>query len=227
VIVTTVALYLFQGLAGVAVPRYFVPVVPLLAFAIVLLLVDAPRVLRLIALVGVVVFVAQNVDSRDLVRQWADYQDSRLVAVRDIARLDPSHCRVYMASFHAEDADAFPELVARQPRPPNPVCDPRYVGYLVDERQEQLEPVTNEAINHVCAGRGWEPVKITTTIGFYRCRRFARGYIGTEPVGDVLRWDRFIPGQRLSERIHSLPDDALCDSPDCMPLLKELRDTYR
>lgn len=227
VITTTVALYLFQGLAGVAVPRYFVPVVPLLAFAIVLLLVDAPRVLRLIALVGVVVFVAQNVDSRHLVRLWADYQDSRLVAVKDIARLDPGRCRVYMASFHAEDADAFPELVARQPRPTKPVCDARYDGYMVDERQEQLEPVTNEAINYVCAGRGWETIKITTTIGFYRCRRFGRGYVGTQQIGDVLRWDRFIPGERLSDRIHSFPDDALCDSPECMPLLKELRDTYR
>jgi hypothetical protein len=227
IITTTVALYLFQGLAGVAVPRYFVPVVPLLAAGVVLLLVDAPRVLRLIAIVIAVVFVAQNLDTRHLVRLWADYQDSRLAEVAQIARLDPGHCPVYMTSFHAEDADAFPELVAREPRPAVSKCDPRYEAYLVEEKAEQLEPVTNEAINRVCADRGWEPLKNTPALGVFGCRRLGRGYIGSEQIGDVLRWDRLVPGERLSERIHSLPDDALCDSPECMPQLDELRKTYR
>ena len=41
---------------------------------------------------------------------------TRIAAVDEVARLDPARCPVYMARFHAEDADAFPELVAREPR---------------------------------------------------------------------------------------------------------------
>jgi hypothetical protein len=227
VIATAVGLYLFQGLAGVAVPRYYLPVVAILAVGMVLLAVDEPRWLGLIALVGVAVFVAQNLDNRDVVRAWADYQELKLKSVADIARLDPGRCRVYMANLHPEDADAYPELVARKPRPPDSSCSPRYEGYMVVGELERLEPVTNETIYQVCAGRSWEVLKATRALSFYGCRRFRRGRVGTEEIADVLRWDRLVPGQRLSERIHALPDQKLCDSAECMPLLRELRETYR
>lgn len=225
-IATAVAVYLFQGLANVVVTRYFIPVAALLAVAAVLLLVDGPRLLRVAALAGVAVFAVQAADGRDLVRKWADYQETRVDAVADIAKLNPGRCPVYMAFLHPEDADAIPELTGIEPRPAGDRCDPRYEAYMVRGR-EAGDPATNEAIYETCEGAGWIQVQETMAFGIYGCPRLATGDVQGQRVDDVLRWNRLVPGQRLSERIHSLPDDALCESPGCMPQLSDLRETYR
>jgi hypothetical protein len=226
-IATAVSVYLFQGLANVVVTRYFIPVAALLAVASVLLLVDGPRLLRVAALAGVAVFAAQAVDARDLVRDWADYQETRVDAVREIAKLDPGRCPVYTAFLHAEDADAIPELVDVESRRAGRRCDPRYEAYMI-RGHEAGEPATNEAIYETCAGVGWVELGGTEPFSFFGCRRLlAGGDVQGQEVDDILRWDRLVPGERLSERIHSLPDDALCESPQCMPQLSELRETYR
>ena len=225
-LVTAVATYLFQGLAGVAVTRYLIPVVIPLSTAAILLLVDGPRWLRLAALTGVVVFAAQGLDDRSVVRGWADYQEARIESVREVAQLDPWRCPTYMALLHAEDADAVPEVVGREPRPAGRGCDPPYKGYMV-LGGEAGDPVTNEAIYRTCAGPGWVEVKSTKAFRVLGCRRFAAGSVLDQDVEKILRWNRLVPGQRLSERIHSFPDSALCQSPLCMPLLTKLRETYR
>jgi hypothetical protein len=225
-IAAAVATYLFQGLAGVAVSRYLIPVVAPLAIAAILLLMDGPRWLRFVALAGVVVFVAQGLDGRTFVRDFADYQNTRIDAVRELARLDPWGCPTYMAFLHAEDADAIPEVVALEPRPAKRGCDPRFEAHMVIGL-ESGKPVTNEAIYKTCAGQGWVQFKPTTALRFLGCRRIATGVVEDQPVEHVLRWNRLVPGQRLSERIHSFPDNALCESPLCSPLLTELRETYR
>ena len=48
-----------------------------------------------------------------------------------------------------------------------------------------------------------------------------------QPPEDILRWNRLVPGRRLSERIHSLPDQALCKAAECRQLLTTLRENYR
>jgi hypothetical protein len=225
-IATAIAVYLFQGLANVVVTRYFIPVAALVAVAAVLLLAEGPRLLRVAAVAGVIVFVAQAGDAKDLVNAWADYQQARLEGVAAIAKLNPAHCPVYMTFLHPEDADAVPELVGLEPRAAGAGCNPPYSAYMI-EGHEAGEPATNEAVNHVCANQGWIEVRATTAFSIYGCRHIASGDVQGQKVEDILRWDRLVPGKRLSERIHSLPDAALCESPECMPQLVQLRETYR
>jgi hypothetical protein len=225
-IATAIAIYLFQGLANVAVTRYFIPVTALVAVAAILLLVDGPFLLRVAALVGVAVFAVQGLDARDVVNDWADYQETRIDSVAGIAKLNPGHCPVYMAFLHAEDADAVPELVGLEPRPVTDRCNRPYRAYMI-EGHEAGEPATNEAIYHTCAEPSWVELRGTTAFSFYGCRQLASGDVDGQRAEDILRWDRLIPGQRLSERIHSFPDQALCESPVCAQQLSELRETYR
>lgn len=225
-IVTALAVYLFQGLANVAVSRYFIPVVALVAVAAVVLLVDGPRWLRVIALAGAVVFVVQGLDTRDFVHDWADYQKTRLAAVTDVAKFNPDRCPVYMGTMHAEDADAFPVLVDLESRPSNVPCTGHFAGYMI-EGHEAGPSVTNQEIFKVCAPPGWLPLRSPEALDFYGCRKFRSGYADRQEVADVLRWNRLVPGQRLSERVHSFPDQALCEAPECMALLADLRKTYR
>jgi hypothetical protein len=223
---TALAVYLFQGLANVAVSRYFIPVVALVAVAAVVLLVDGPRWLRVIALAGAIAFVLQGLDTRDYVRGWANYQEMRLAAVADVAKFNPDRCPVYMATMHAEDADAFPVLVDLEPQPANVPCTGVFAGYLIEGR-EAGPLVTNQEILEVCANPGWQPLRSPEALGFYGCRKFRSGYADGQEVADVLRWNRLVPGQRLSERVHSFPDQALCEAPECMVGLSDLRKTFR
>jgi hypothetical protein len=225
VIATAIAVYLFQGLANVVVTRYFIPVAALVGVAAVLLLVDAPRVLRIAVIVGVIVFAVQAGDAKDLVNEWADYQEMRLEGVAAIAKLNPSRCPVYMQFMHAEDADAIPELVRLEPTPAGEGCERPYAAYMV-RGGEAGQPVTNEAIAVACR-TSWVPLKGPEAFTFYGCRRLATGEVEGQKVANILRWDRLVPGHRLSERIHSFPDSALCESPECMPQLVQLRETYR
>jgi hypothetical protein len=226
-IATAIAVYLFQGLANVVVTRYFIPVAALLAVAAVLLLADGPRLLQVAAIAGVAIFAAQAVDAKDLVNEWADYQETRIEGVREIAKYDPGRCPVYMSFLHAEDADAIPELVALEPTQGEHACGTDFEAYMIRGR-EQGQPVTNEAIYEVCAGSGWLGVGESASFSIFGCPRLRKsGEVQGQRIEDILRWDRLVPGQRLSERIHSFPDSALCESPVCMPQLAELRETYR
>jgi hypothetical protein len=223
---TAVGAYLFQGLGSSAETRYYIPVFALVAVVAVQLLVDGPRWLQAVAIAGVLVFAAQGLDARDAVRGWANEQQEGIDAVANVARLDPGHCPTYMALMHAEDADAFPELVAREPRPAQTGCRPPYVAYMIQGRTAN-PPVTNEAIYKTCAGKGWVELKQTGWLNYFGCRRLTTRRIYGQAPDDVLRWNRLVPGQRLSERIHALPDSALCEGAQCRQLLSQVREMYR
>jgi hypothetical protein len=219
--------YLFQGLGGVAATRYYIPVAALFATAAVALLADGPRWIQVAAVAGAALFVVNNVDrAHDGVGLWASQQQGGVAAVADVARLDPERCQVYMALLHAEDADAFPELVGIEDDVRRRPCDRRFEGIMIQGRTA-LPPVTNEAIYETCAGKGWEKLRETPVLNFYGCRRFERRPVYNQPPDDVLRWNRLVPGRRLSERIHSLPDETLCEAVECRQLLADLRESYR
>jgi hypothetical protein len=223
---TAVGTYLFQGLGSSAETRYYIPVFALLAAVAVQLVVDGPRWLQAAAIAGVLVFGVQGLDARDAVRGLANEQQAGIDAVADVARLDPSHCPTYMALMHAEDADAFPELVAREPRPAVTGCKPPFVAYMIQGRTAN-PPVTNEAIYKTCGGKGWVKLRESAWLNYYGCRQLTSRRIYGQAPDDVLRWNRLVPGQRLSERIHALPDSALCEGWQCRQLLSQVRETFR
>ena len=55
-----------------------------------------------------------------------------------------------------------------------------------------------------------EAQKSTPGLNIYGCRRFVKRPVQDQPPEDILRWNRLVPGQRLSERIHSFSDQELC-----------------
>ena len=222
-----IAVFLFQGLGGVPATRYYIPVAALLATAAVALLANGPRWIQVAAIAMVMLFLANNIDkARDRVQILAQEQEAGIAGVADVARLDPARCPVYMALFHAEDADAYPELVARQDDVARRPCDPRFKGIMIQGRTPN-PPVTNEAIYATCAGRGWEKIRTTPVLVISGCRRFEKRPVYNQPPEDVLLWNRLVPGQRFSERIHSLPDRALCKAMECRQPLDRLRESYR
>ena len=82
-----------------------------------ILLADGPRWIQLAGLVLVALFLWDNVDKAHVgVEGWTAGQQDAIAAVDEVARLDPARCPVYMARFHAEDADAYPELIALEAR---------------------------------------------------------------------------------------------------------------
>ena len=151
--------YLFQGLGLVQTTRYFIPFLALVATAAVILLADGPRWLQLAGVVMVGLFLWHNVDRAHVgVEGWANEQKAGIAAVDEVARMDPARCPVYMALLHAEDADAFPELVALEDDVERRPCDPRFKAIMIQGRTT-LPPVTNEAIYETCAGQGWEKIR--------------------------------------------------------------------
>jgi hypothetical protein len=221
------AVYLFQGLGGVPATRYFIPFLALLATAAVILVADGPRWIQLVGVVMVALFLWDNVDRAHVgVEGWTAGQQDALAAVDQVARLDPARCPVYMARFHVEDADAFPELIALEGAPERRPCDRRFKGIMVQGRH-LLPPVTNEAIYETCADPGWERLSSTRVLNVYGCRRFKQRPVLNQAPEDVLRWNRLVPGRRLTERIQSLPDQALCKAPECRQLLTTLRENSR
>jgi hypothetical protein len=222
-----IAVFLFQGLGGVPATRYYIPVAALLATAAVALLTRGPRWIQVAAIAMVMLFLGDNVDkARDGVQTLANEQEAGIAAVADVARLNPARCPVYMALFHAEEADAFPELVALQDDVEPRHCDPRFKGIMIQGRTPS-PPVTNEAIYATCAGKGWEKIRTAPVLVIYGCRRFEKRPVYNQPPEDVLLWNRLVPGKRFSERIHSLPDRALCKAMECRQPLDRLRETYR
>jgi hypothetical protein len=224
---TGFAVYLFQGLGGVPATRYFIPFLALLTTAAVILLADGPRWFRVAGVVMVGLFLWDNVDRAHVgVEGWTAGQQDALAAVAEVARLDPARCPVYMARFHVEDADAFPELIASRGDSEGRPCDRRFKGIMVQGRH-RLPPVTNEAIYETCGDPGWEQLDSTPVLNVYGCRRFKQRPVLNQAPEDVLRWNRLVPGRRLTERIQSLPDQALCKAPECRQLLTTLRENSR
>jgi hypothetical protein len=221
------AVYLFQGLGGVPATRYFIPSLALLITAAVILLADGPRWIQLAGVVLVALFLWDNVDRAHVgVEGWTAGQKDALAAVDEVARLDPARCPVYMARFHVEDADSYPELIALRKDPEPRPCDRRFKGIMVQGRH-LLPPVTNEAIYATCAGPGWERLQTTRVLNIYGCRRFEQRPVMNQPPEAILRWNRLVPGQRLTERIESLPDQLLCQAAECRQLLTTLRENAK
>jgi hypothetical protein len=200
-VVTGWAVLTFQGLSGALATRYYIPEFALFAVALSAALLDAPALLRAIALAGVVWLAATNVlDSRSVVSTWAQNEKAGTESVFAAAALHPTTCPVYMGSMITEYADALPVLVARAPGGTSGPCDRRFAAMLVYGRTAQVAPATNEAIESVCARPGWVDLKQVNLIEVFGCKR-----IKTSPVFDqdpqrVLAENRLNPGVRYSDQ---------------------------
>jgi hypothetical protein len=196
------AVLVFQGLGGAVATRYYIPEFALFAVALAVALHDAPRLLRGVALAAVAALAVANLgDTRDFVADWARDEKDGAASVRAAAGLHPDTCPVYMGSMIAEYADALPVLIGRAPEGTSGACDRRFVAMLVYGRTAQVTPVTNEAIEAICADPGgWIDLRQTSLFELYGCTRLKdAAALGQDPQ-QVLAADRLRSGERYSER---------------------------
>jgi hypothetical protein len=197
------AVLVFQGLGAAVATRYYVPEFALFAVALAIALFDAPRPLRWLALAAVVAHsIATFPDTREVVARWASDQNRAAASVRAAAQLHPDSCPVYMGSMIAEYADALPVLLKHVPDGTTGPCDGRFVAMLVYGRTAGVTPVTNEAIETLCADRGgWIDLRETSLFEIYGCTKLKRtAAFGQDPKA-VLAVDRLRSGQRYSSRL--------------------------
>ena len=195
------AALVFQGLSATATPRYYIPTMALFAVAIALLAARSGIWTRVIVIAAATIFVLNNAGgSRDTVTAWAAGDTDANRAVELVAQLNPERCQVYMSGLEEEVADAFPELVALQAPYPPGARGQRYEAFMLRRQHpERITPVTNERIMKACSG-GWTRYAGTTVWQILACQRLAAGTVKGEPISQVLREDRLVPGRRFSER---------------------------
>jgi hypothetical protein len=200
-IATGWAAFAFQGLSGASTPRYYLPTMALFGIAAALLLAQVRVWPRVVAVAVALIFVLGNAgSSRDNVETWARGDRDVTNVVGLLADLNPDRCRVYMSGVEAEVADGFPELVGLKRPLPARDCGASAAFMFTRLHPERITPVTNEAILHACAGPGWTEYRRTETWRILRCGKLKRGTVDGQPVERVLAEDRFVPGQRFSER---------------------------
>lgn len=201
-VATGFAVLTFQGLGGALATRYYLPVFVLFASALSVALLESPVLFRAPGVVVVALVVAVNApDTHRGVGQWAQDERNGNQSVHMAAMLNPARCPVYMGSMITEYADALPELVARVPGARRGRCDPRFEAMLVYGRTAQVTPVTNEAIESLCADDGgWVDLRQTALFEILGCRHIkSRPVLGQDPRR-VLAQNRLVPGQRYSDR---------------------------
>jgi hypothetical protein len=196
------AVLVFQGLGAAVATRYYIPEFALFAVALALALFDAPVLLRVWALAAVLALaVAKLGDTRDSVVDWVRQEKDGAASVRAAAALHPDSCPVYMGSMITEYADALPVLIGHMPAGTTGPCDRRFVAMMVYGRTAQVAPVTNEAIETLCADPGgWTDLRETSLFEIYGCKRLKQtAALGQDPA-KVLAADRLRSGERYSER---------------------------
>ena len=162
----------FAAQSGVAVSRYYIP---LLALFVVAASLSLARLPDLIAAAGVlVVFFAfmPPTETRAQVRQWTDEEQQHVEIVRLVAELERSGCVVAADGLDVETSLALPQLTSLARAVPERACEAE--AYLV------LPPYGAEALalSRTCRAGGLEPVLVGRLLGVFACTRLAVGAEG-------------------------------------------------
>ena len=153
----------FAAQSGVAVSRYYIP---LLALFVVAASLSLARLPDLIAAAGVlVVFFAfmPPTETRAQVRQWTDEEQQHVEVVRLVAELERPGCVVAADGLDVETSLALPQLTSLARAVPERACEAE--AYLV------LPPYGAEALalSRTCRAGGLEPVLVGRLLGVFAC----------------------------------------------------------
>jgi hypothetical protein len=169
----------FAAQSGVAVSRYYIP---LLALFVVAASVSLARLPDLVAAAGVLVVLfafLPPTETRAEVRRWSDEEQQHVEIVKLVADLERSGCVVAADGLDLETSLALPRLTGLERALPEAACSAE--AYLV------LPPYGAEtlALAKACQGGGLEPVLVGRLLGVFACTRLADG------AEDVLAAHRF------------------------------------
>jgi hypothetical protein len=170
---------IFAAQSGVAVSRYYIPLLALFAVAASLSLARLPD---LIAAAGVlVVFFAfiPPTETRAEVRQWSAEEQRHAEIVQLVAELENSGCVIATDGLDLETRLALPQLTGLEGPSRERMCSAE--AYLV------LPPYGAErlALTKTCEERALAPVLVGRLLGVFACSRLRGG------AQDVLAAHRF------------------------------------
>ena len=212
----------FAAQSGVAVSRYYIP---LLALFVVAASLSLARLPDLIAAAGVlVVFFAfmPPTETRAQVRQWTDEEQQHVEIVRLVAELERSGCVVAADGLDLETSLALPQLTSL-----DACCTRAGVqrsAYLV------LPPYGAEtfALRKTCRAGGLEPVLVGRLLGVFACTRVAAGAEGVLAAHrfrsstdvacrGVIVGGRVVAVDRLGDEVERAILDLVEDPPHVLP----------
>jgi hypothetical protein len=213
-VATAVAILLLQGVVLTPESRYLIPGVALFFMAGVLLLAQSPPWLGWLAVAAALVAgVAHYTGVRDQLDAWGSWQTEDVDPALDrTADLHPQSCPVYLMNMPYEFGEAIPQTLEIGGRRLAGTCRQGYEGTILGFAGDPGGPLAaDDAVVRACAR---PPVVLYQTAGYagdrasedvialplqvLGCRRFSKRLAG-EPVSDVLRGNRLVPGLGMNE----------------------------
>jgi len=168
---TAWAVLVFQGLGGATATRYYIPVIALFAVSAVLVAIESPTPVALVALIASLVFMVDNAGvGHDVADNWADRERAENGLVAAVASLNPARCPVYQSGLDIERETALPILVeVAGPRGP---CSRRFDATLA---QAPVARTVTGPLAAACSAPGWRPIRRVHTVVLFGCARLEGG----------------------------------------------------
>lgn len=170
----------FAAQSGVAVSRYYIPLVALFAVALSLSLARFPELVRAAGVLFVFFAFVPLTETRAEVQRWSDEEQQHALLVRRVADLERSGCTVAVAGLDLETGLALPVLVGLDRSSSGQQCA-EGGAYLV------LPPYfdDNLSLAKTCAPGALEPLVLGRLAGVYECRRLRAGKIADPKLGSL------------------------------------------
>lgn len=117
----------FAAQSGVAVSRYYIPLLALCVVAASLSLARLPDLVAAAGVLAVVFAFMPPTEVRNEVSKWSDEEQQHAEIVRLVSELDSSGCTVAVAGLDLETGLALPVLVDLESTPGGRQCAPAYL----------------------------------------------------------------------------------------------------
>jgi hypothetical protein len=157
----------FAAQSGVAVSRYYIPMLALFALAVSLALSRLPEVVAAAGVLAVLFAFLPLTETRAEVERWSDEEQRHAEIVRLVADLEAAGCAVAVDGLDLETGLALPVLVALESPEGGRGCAGTY--FVLPYESQTL------ALVRACSPGALEPMAVGRLLGVYRCPELAAG----------------------------------------------------
>jgi hypothetical protein len=158
----------FAAQSGVAVSRYYIPLLALCVVAVSLSLARLPDVVAAAGVIAVFFAFMPPTETRAEVTRWSDEEQQHATSVRLVSDLERSGCTVAAAGLDLESSLALPVLVALESRADRRDCAPAYLVLPPN-------PSPDFPLLRACVDGELYPLAEGRLLGVYECRQLRSG----------------------------------------------------
>ncbi len=200
-----------QGILLEPASRYLLPGMVLFGIAAILLLADLPAPAGWGAVAAAVVLAVANAsDARDALNGYEAWEADNAEAFESVAALNPETCPVYAMNLDREQSASFPLVLGFRDEEMRGPCRRDFAGIVFGYKEFLGGPLgADDSVRRACADPVGPAVLLETPeflgpdalkppLQILGCRKFAPELDG-EPMPDVLRRSRLLPGVILDE----------------------------